>query len=110
MDAFSPTPPEWTQSATHAFEFACPACGASSREAQQVWLNRRSPVYGSDQRKKWQEFYLCNCQQAWWAWSSDRPRDPSLGTPANAFDDTLDDALDSDITDSPLTDSPDGER
>lgn len=73
MDAFSPTPPDWTQAATHVFEFACPRCGTSNREAHQVWLNRRSPVYGSDLQRKWQEFYQCSCQQAWWAWSTDRP-------------------------------------
>ena len=73
MDAFSPTPPDWTQTAAHAITFACPCCGASSHEADHVWLNRRSPVYGSDLQRKWQEFYWCSCQQAWWAWSTDRP-------------------------------------
>jgi hypothetical protein len=80
MDAFSPTPPDWTQAATHVFQFACPHCGASSREASQVWLNRRSPVYGADLQRKWQEFYQCSCQCAWWAWSTDRPPIPPSTT------------------------------
>ncbi|MBP0001489.1 MAG: hypothetical protein J7641_21280 [Cyanobacteria bacterium SID2] len=73
MDAFAPIPPAWTKSAVHAFEFCCPQCGASSRTAKDVWLNRRSPVYTEDHRRKWQEFYHCDCGCAWWAWSSDRP-------------------------------------
>ncbi|MGC1198704.1 MAG: hypothetical protein WA882_17560 [Geitlerinemataceae cyanobacterium] len=73
MDAFDPTPPLWTQSATHAYLFCCPACGASSQEAQHVWLNRRSPVYTEDHRRKYQEFYQCQCETVWWAWSNDRP-------------------------------------
>ncbi|MDY7021724.1 MAG: hypothetical protein SWJ54_10245 [Cyanobacteriota bacterium] len=73
MDAFQPTPPNWTTDAVHALEFCCPNCSASSREAQQVWVNRRSPVYGDDRRRKWQEFYRCQCGFVWWAWSSDRP-------------------------------------
>ncbi|MGD1900782.1 MAG: hypothetical protein ACFB9N_00890 [Geitlerinemataceae cyanobacterium] len=76
MDAFSQTPPDWTEAATHAFGFICPCCGASSREAERVWLNRRSPVYGSDSRRKYQEFYHCKCGSAWWAWSTDRPTPP----------------------------------
>jgi hypothetical protein len=73
MDAFSPTPPDWTQTATHAFDFCCPRCHASAAKAQRVWINRRAPVIGEDYRRKWQEFYLCECEQVWWAWSSDRP-------------------------------------
>ena len=42
-------------------------------KAQFVWINRRSPVYTPDHRRKWQEFYKCECGAAWWAWSSDRP-------------------------------------
>ncbi|QYX32667.1 hypothetical protein [Sphaerospermopsis torques-reginae] len=72
MDAFAPTPPEWTDQAVHAYEFCCPKCHSSSREAVQVWLNRRSPVTTPENRRKWQEFYLCHCGCAWWAWSSDR--------------------------------------
>ncbi len=41
--------------------------------AQRVWINRRAPVYTPDHRRKWQEFYQCECGKAWWAWSSDRP-------------------------------------
>lgn len=73
MEAFDPVPPEWTQSAIHAIEFCCPTCRSSSREANLVWLNRRSPVITDDYRRKWQEFYQCQCGRAWWAWSSDRP-------------------------------------
>jgi hypothetical protein len=73
MDAFAPTPPDWTQSAVHAYEFCCPTCRASSLEAQQVWINRRSPVLMENRRRRWQEFYHCSCQTVWWAWSSDRP-------------------------------------
>lgn len=76
MEAFSPIPPDWTKSAVHAIPFACPRCHASPSEALSVWINRRAPVMSEDYRRKWQEFYLCNCQQAWWGWSSDRS--PSL--------------------------------
>lgn len=78
MDAFAKTPPEWTNAATHAFDFRCPQCGDSSRKANNVWLNRRAPVYSEDHRRKWQEFYHCHCGCAWWAWSSDRPPEPEL--------------------------------
>ncbi|MEH2292372.1 hypothetical protein [Nostoc sp.] len=73
MDAFVPIPPEWTNEATHAYEFCCPSCRSSSLEAKKVWLNRRSPVLTEDHRRKWQEFYYCHCGSVWWAWSSDRP-------------------------------------
>lgn len=73
MEAFDPTPPDWTQSAVHAKAFACPTCKTSSKAAVKVWINRRSPVFTEDHRRKWQEFYQCQCNQAWWAWSSDRP-------------------------------------
>jgi hypothetical protein len=73
MEAFAPNPPDWTQSAIHAKAFCCPTCHALSTDAAQVWINRRSPVYSDDRRRKWQEFYKCNCGTAWWAWSSDRP-------------------------------------
>ncbi|AFY44203.1 hypothetical protein [Nostoc sp. PCC 7107] len=73
MDAFAPIPPEWTSEAVHAYEFCCPTCHSSSREALQVWINRRSPVFSEEHRRKWQEFYKCHCGCAWWAWSSDRP-------------------------------------
>lgn len=73
MDAFASVPPEWTTSAIHAYEFCCPRCRASSLDAVEVWLNRRSPVLTEDHQRKWQEFYLCHCDYAWWAWSSDRP-------------------------------------
>lgn len=73
MDAFSPVPPEWTKSATHTTGFCCFSCGASSKDAELVWINRRSPVLTEDYRKKWQEFYQCQCGRVWWAWSNDRP-------------------------------------
>ncbi|NJO77468.1 MAG: hypothetical protein HC827_02420 [Cyanobacteria bacterium RM1_2_2] len=73
MDAFALTPPDWTESALHAREFCCPTCCALSTEAEQVWLNRRAPVFTEDHRRKWQEFYRCTCGTVWWAWSSDRP-------------------------------------
>lgn len=73
MEAFEPTPPEWVQQAVHATEFGCPNCRSSSQVATRVWINRRSPVFTEDRRRKWQEFYHCECGQAWWAWSSDRP-------------------------------------
>lgn len=76
MEAFDPIPPTWTEAAVHALLFCCPTCGASSRDAQRVWLNRRSPVYMEDYRRKWQEFYHCSCGCPWWAWSSDRPPSP----------------------------------
>ncbi|MGF1675834.1 MAG: hypothetical protein ACFCUV_19435 [Rivularia sp. (in: cyanobacteria)] len=73
MDAFAPLPPQWTNEATHALEFCCPKCGSTSREAEKVWINRRSPVVTEQYRRKWQEFYYCNCGYIWWAWSNDRP-------------------------------------
>ncbi len=73
MDAFAPIPPAWTEKAVHAVRFCCPTCQENTDGATNVWLNRRAPVTGYDQRRKWQEFYLCQCDTAWWAWSSDRP-------------------------------------
>ncbi|MGR3275698.1 hypothetical protein [Acaryochloris marina] len=73
MNAFDPTPPNWTNSATHAHHFYCPSCRATCSEAQAVWINRRAPVITETYLRKWQEFYQCQCGQAWWAWSSDRP-------------------------------------
>ncbi|MGJ3248819.1 MAG: hypothetical protein ACFE0I_22440 [Elainellaceae cyanobacterium] len=73
MDAFAPTPPEWTQSAEHAYGFRCPKCNEPPAKAHHVWINRRSPVYTLDHTRKWQEFYQCECGGTWWAWSSDRP-------------------------------------
>lgn len=72
MDAFLPEPPEWTEKATHGFQFHCPSCKAKSIEASKVWLNRRSPVTDPNLKRKWQEFYLCRCGVAWWAWSNER--------------------------------------
>lgn len=72
MDAFAPIPPEWISTAIHAQEFCCPKCRATCAEAERVWINRRSPVFGEDSRRKWQEFYQCHCGSVWWAWSSDR--------------------------------------
>ena len=73
MDAFSPTPPAWTETAIRGFPFRCPRCHASASKAQKAWINRRAPVMTEDYGRRWQEFYLCECEQAWWAWSSDRP-------------------------------------
>ncbi len=72
MDAFAPVPPAWTETSTHATAFCCPTCHASPLEAERVWINRRSPVH-TENLRKWQEFYHCQCDTAWWAWSSDRP-------------------------------------
>jgi hypothetical protein len=73
MDAFNPTPPPWTKTAIHALKFCCPCCQASAQVAQQVWINRKAPVMDEANHRQWQEFYRCQCSQAWWAWSSDRP-------------------------------------
>lgn len=73
MDAFAPIPPDWAQTAVHAHEFCCPTCRSLVLEAQAVWVNRRSPVFTEDHRRKWQEFYQCQCGTVWWAWSNDRP-------------------------------------
>ncbi|MEM6255283.1 MAG: hypothetical protein AAF821_20410 [Cyanobacteria bacterium P01_D01_bin.156] len=76
MEAFASTPPEWVDSATHALSFCCPACNQTASVATDVWINRRAPVYTQNHRRKWQEFYKCECGKAWWAWSSDRPPNP----------------------------------
>jgi hypothetical protein len=73
MDAFTPNPPAWTETATHAHTFACPQCGASEKAAQHVWVNRLAPVSTEERRRKWQEFYQCSCTKVWWGWSNDRP-------------------------------------
>lgn len=73
MDAFSPYPPEWIQNATHAMSFCCPTCQNPPTKAQRAWLNRYAPVTDSLQRRRWQEFYDCECGTVWWAWSTDRP-------------------------------------
>lgn len=75
MEAFSRTAPEWTKTAVHALSFNCPVCHASSFQAKKVWLNRNAPVRMEDYTKKWQEFYLCECDQVWWAWNNDRRRE-----------------------------------
>lgn len=75
MEAFSRQAPLWTQTATHALIFSCPRCGTSSRGAKKVWLNRYAPVTTADYQRKWQEFYFCQCDHVWWAWSSDRTTD-----------------------------------
>ena len=74
MEAFSRVAPEWTKTATHSLDFSCPRCHASSYQSQKVWLNRAAPVTTENYIRKYQEFYLCECKQAWWAWSSDRPQ------------------------------------
>ena len=73
MDAFNPMPPEWVEKATHANGFCCPRCRQTPSKAEAVWINRRSPVYTENHQRKWQEFYQCECQSVWWAWSNDRP-------------------------------------
>lgn len=73
MEAFDLNPPEWINPAVHAREFCCPKCKSTSMEAVKVWINRRSPVYTENNRRKWQEFYECHCGTAWWAWSAERP-------------------------------------
>lgn len=73
MDAFTPLSPRWTEKAVHAYQFCCPTCGATNAEAQAVWINRRAPVYTQHHKRKWQEFYYCQCGTVWWAWSTDRP-------------------------------------
>lgn len=45
MNPFAPIAPEWTNQAIHAYEFCCPSCRSRSLEAEQAWLNRRSPVF-----------------------------------------------------------------
>ena len=75
MDAFALVSPEWTKSAVHAVKFCCPTCKANPTKAKNVWLNRRAPVSIGNQRK-YQEFYLCECDTAWWGWSNDRPPSP----------------------------------
>lgn len=75
MDAFSPSPPPWVDHAKHGVAFTCPSCGKDPRSAQAVWINRRSPLY-QDNRKVWQEFYLCECGVAWWGWNNERPPSP----------------------------------
>ncbi|OKH55735.1 hypothetical protein NIES2101_02730 [Calothrix sp. HK-06] len=73
MEAFAFFPPEWTSEAIHAYDFCCPTCHSSSLEATQVWINRRAPVTTENYKRKWQEFYRCQCGGVWWAWSNDRP-------------------------------------
>jgi len=86
MEPFDPNPPEWAITSVHARQFCCPTCQRLPKEAQGVWLNRRSPVYIENRRRKWQEFYHCECGTAWWAWSSDRP--PSEFTGRKFVDET----------------------
>lgn len=74
MEAFARTAPQWTKDAIHAVPFCCPRCQSSPRKAKRVWLNRYSPVLTENRGRKWQEFYKCECDQAWWAWSSDRQK------------------------------------
>lgn len=73
MDAFNPTPPAWTKKALHAIQFCCPNCRTAPNRAQQAWINRQAPVLTENYQRKWQEFYYCECDTVWWAWSSDRP-------------------------------------
>ena len=87
MDAFDPVSPQWTSTAIHAYEFCCPTCRSSCTEAQRVWLNRRSPVITDDYRRKWQEFYQCQCGCVWWAWSSDRPPSEFANREGSPIDD-----------------------
>jgi len=78
MDAFSPSAPDWTYTASHSFNFSCPACSALPQNALRVWINRYAPVMSEDYRRKWQEFYECECTKVWWAWSTDRPPSPLI--------------------------------
>ena len=73
MDAFLPVAPPWTESAVHAVGFRCPTCGEPPGKAKRVWLNRRSPVFMENYKRKWQEFYDCECGCVWWGWSNERP-------------------------------------
>lgn len=86
MEAFDPTPPEWTEQAVHATSFCCPSCAETTAKASAVWINRRAPVYTYNQKRKWQEFYHCECGTVWWAWSSDRP--PSKWQPRQSSPDS----------------------
>lgn len=71
---FSAKPPDWVEAATHSTHFKCPRCGNGTDQSKAVWINRRSPVYIEGMyRRKWQEFYHCDCEASWWGWSSDRP-------------------------------------
>ncbi len=74
MEAFSRQAPEWTKTAIHAFSLNCPKCNSTPRKAQKVWLNRYAPVTLENYGRKYQEFYLCECNQVWWAWSNERPQ------------------------------------
>ncbi len=76
MDAFDPIAPEWTKNAVHSLNFRCPSCKESVSVALKAWLNRQAPVITDNYERKWQEFYQCQCEQVWWAWSSDRPPSP----------------------------------
>jgi hypothetical protein len=97
MEAFSLIPPDWTQTAIHTPFFRCPICKAAGKDAAQAWINRRSPVFTEDHRRKWQEFYHCQCGCVWWAWSSDRPpselanQERDIPTPRQEFFNPLDD-------------------
>jgi hypothetical protein len=89
MEAFSPTPPDWREIATHADGFCCPDCHASSTAATAAWIDRRSPVFIENRKRKWQEFYLCQCGKAWWGWSNDRtPNEFVDRTPYNNNEDS----------------------
>ena len=72
MAIFNPTPPDWTKTAVHAIPFCCPRCEASAASATKVWINRYSPVMSTDYKRKYQEFYECECGQVWWGWNTDR--------------------------------------
>jgi hypothetical protein len=95
MDAFAPLAPSWTEKATHVHTFCCPTCHQTNVDAAKtVWINRRSPVYGENQKRKWQEFYYCECGTAWWAWSNDRPPSGLGDRPSRDFDRPQFDPLD----------------
>ena len=80
MNPFSMDQPGWANDAVHSVKFCCPRCQGGAAEAEKVWINRRSPVMTEEYRRIWQEFYACNCGQAWWAWSSDRPPNPNISS------------------------------
>jgi hypothetical protein len=98
MEAFSPTPPDWREKSTHAKGFCCPSCQASSRTATAAWIDRRSPVFIENRKRKWQEFYLCECGTAWWGWSNERtPNEFAVSEASSAENRTPNNGEDSDL-------------
>jgi ABC-type spermidine/putrescine transport system permease subunit I len=46
---------------------------AKLKKLRPFGLIAAAPVLGEDSRRKWQEFYHCQCDRVLVAWSSDRP-------------------------------------